>query len=99
MGRYKIGKGDILLVGCISRSHGGSDINNQNLIYIIKATISYSHAHLLLMGDFNYPNIVWNNLHALSSANSADHDCIDCIRKEGIPQHVTFPTRARVGHN
>ena len=95
----ELDKGDILLVGCKYRSPRSLDVNNHNLIDMVKASINCRHTHLLVMGNFNCPNIVWINLHVLSSANSAEHDFIGCIRDEGLFQHVTFPTRARVGHN
>ena len=41
------------------------------------------------MGDFNYPNIEWNNLHTTRDGS----DFLDLIMDNFLCQHVNFPTR------
>ena len=51
-------------------------------------------AFKLIMGDFNYPTIEWNNLHCNSpngDANYLKETILDCY----MSQHVNFPTGAR----
>ena len=52
---------DKLLVGCIYRSESGTIENNNNLRVLIREAVSKTYSHILLMGDFNYPDINWNN--------------------------------------
>jgi hypothetical protein len=55
--------GDKLLVGCIYKSPSPSDENhdklNELLLYISKLEDSYTH--ILLAGDYNFPDIDWNS--------------------------------------
>ena len=41
------------------------------------------------MGDFNYPNIDWNNLHTTCDGS----DFMNLIMDNFLCQHVNFPTR------
>ena len=54
---------DKLLVGCIYKSPSSSDENhdklNELLLYISKLEDSYTH--ILLAGDYNFPDIDWNS--------------------------------------
>ena len=91
-----LNKNDTLLVGCIYRSPGSSDENNQKLNDIIIDAKNHHHTHFMLLGDFNYPNIVWDDACATGSGNAAESKFCDCLRDEGLFQHVTLPTRARI---
>ena len=57
----KINNTDKLLVGCIYRSESGSDNNNMKLRSLLGEAISKRYSHVLLMGDFNYPDMDWSN--------------------------------------
>ena len=59
----------------------------------------YKHSHFLLLGDFNYPNIKWQNWYTLSeNTNSPDTKFKEGIRDNFFFQHVTLPTRGRLGN-
>ena len=47
------------MIGCVYKSPGSSGTNNEQLNELISEVIRYKHSHLLLLGDFNYPNIDW----------------------------------------
>jgi len=48
--------------------------------------------HILIMGDFNYPHMIWSTGYCTSAADSMFMDTVnDCF----LYQHVTCPTRAR----
>ena len=51
------------VIGVVYRSPNSSATNNGKLLNCIH---ELSHRHLVIMGDFNYPNIDWENLHANS---------------------------------
>ena len=50
----------------------------------------------MLLGDFNYPNIVWEDTYATGSGNAAESNFCECLRDEGLSQHITLPTRGRL---
>ena len=53
------------------------------------------HTHLLIMGDFNYPQIDWLNW---TSSECSDHPSmkfIETIRDYFLFQHILTPTRCR----
>ena len=56
-----LNKNDTLLVRCIYRSPVSSDENNQKLNGIINEAKHQHHTHFMLLGDFIYPNIVWDD--------------------------------------
>ena len=53
-------KGDKLLIGCIYRSPNTSGIADEEMRNLILLCSARSYSHLLLMGDFNYPEISWD---------------------------------------
>ena len=57
--QVKPNKEDTILVGCIYRSPNSSDANNEKLGDLIRAANSTEASHVLIMGDFNMPEIDW----------------------------------------
>ena len=57
-----------MLIGLVYRSPNSSDDNNNKLLRLLQ-NLPYIHPHtyLLLMGDFNFPYIDWNNNSVLGS--------------------------------
>ena len=53
-----------------------------------------TYTHLLVMGDFNFPDIDWENW---SSSDSNSQEFIEIIQDTYLQQHVTQPTRYREG--
>ena len=91
-----LNKNDTLLVGCIYRSPGSSEENNKKLNDMIIEAKNHHHTHFMLLGDFNYPNIVWEDTYATGSGNAAESNFCECLRDEGLSQHITLPTRGRL---
>ena len=88
-----IGK-DRLIIGCIYRSPSSLAINYETLNnQIKKAAASSDVSHILIIGDFNYPNINWETG---SSVTSAESLFLDAINDSYLYQHVSYPTRARL---
>ena len=48
---------------------------------------------LLLVGDFNFPDINWDIFHTDSTGSS--HTILDTLKDNLLMQHVDFPTLAR----
>ena len=57
--RISLNDTDTLLLGAIYRSDSGSSENNTSLRNLLKESTEKSFTHVLIMGDFNYPNIDW----------------------------------------
>ena len=51
--------GDKLSVVCVYRSPNSSNMNNDKLLNLIDQVIEGNSSHILLLGDFNYRNIDW----------------------------------------
>ena len=48
------------VIGVVYRSPNSTKTNNEKLYKCIQ---ELSNRNLVIIGDFNYPNIDWNNLH------------------------------------
>lgn len=83
---------DRLLIGCIYRSPNSNEENNSKLIQDLTKICSKSNSHVLICGDFNYPNINWEN----GKCSSHGASCfLEGIRDCFLHQHVTNPTHHR----
>ena len=66
-------KKDTFLIGCVYKCPGSSGSNNEQLNELISEVMRYKHSHFLLLGDFDYPNIDWQNWYTLlENTNSPD---------------------------
>ena len=92
-----ISKTSNLLIACIYRSESGSTINNENLLKLLKEIEEMKFTHKLVIGDFNYKHIDWENWQT-SKSDTSDEQCfINCIQDIYWFQHVCAPTRFREG--
>ena len=55
------------------------------------------HSHKLVMGDFNYRNIDWKTYSTATSSKCNDSMFTESVRDAYLYQHVTEPTRCRIG--
>ena len=83
---------DRLLIGCIYRSPNSNDENNSKLSQDLTKICSKLNSHVLICGDFNYPNINWEN--GKCSSHGASY-FMEGIRDYFLHQHVTDPTHHR----
>ena len=87
-----LNKKDTFLIGCVYKSPGSSGTNNEQLNELISEVMRYKHSYLLLLGDFNYPNIDWQNWYTLSeNTNSPDTKFQEGIRYHFLFQHIKLP--------
>ena len=87
---------DELLVGCIYRSPNSNSASNEHLNEILKESSMMNVSHVLLMGDFNYPQINWESWDTTSqNPQEASYKFIEAVRDAYLFQHVKKPTRAR----
>ena len=81
-----------LLLGCIYRSPRSTYENNMKLLNAMQKACSKSGSYLLILGDFNYPDIDWANWNAHSGSS---RDFLENARDCFLQQHVLTPTRFR----
>ena len=90
----KLNNKDKLLIGLIYRSDSGSNENNDNLIKLTNEACEKGFSHILLMGDYNYPNIDWDAWH-VNNLESQEAKFMNCLQDNYLYQHITKPTRTR----
>lgn len=89
--------GNLITLGAFYRSPNSTVENDNKLISLLDSLKSFICGKLLLVGDFNFPNINWLNYTVInnSSINSSAYKFITCLNNNFLTQHVLFPTRAR----
>ena len=96
--RTSLNNSDFLLVGLVYRSPNSSFSNTDKLIQTLSNLQRLQrHTHLLLMGDFNFPNIDWCNHTTNTSDNSLFAQFYFATQDAYVTQHVLKPTRYRKG--
>ena len=83
---------DKMLIVLVYRSPHSGDMNNKFLIDLVKEAASFRTSHVLMFGDFNFPNIDWVSSF---SEDTLESDFIDLLLDKGFYQHVEQPTRYR----
>ena len=83
-----------IFIGIIYRSPNSVTENDLKLFELINTICLDNKNKLLLVGDFNWPNIEWSSW---SSPNSLGPETkiLDTLRKNFLLQHINKPTRAR----
>ena len=56
------------------------------------------NSKLVLMGDFNYPDIDWEH-NCVNNQSSISNKFLNCIHKNYLYQHITQPTHYRCEQN
>lgn len=92
-----------LLVGVCYRSPSSSDANNIRLLQLLRAAcndqeVRSGRCHLLIMGDFNYPEIDFAQSTVVGSLDSAPTQFFEEAQDLFLHQHVQKPTRVREGN-
>ena len=91
----KLKNRDKLLAGCIYRSPNCTLEGHAETRKCIEKAENLNYTHLLINGDFNYPDLKWN---PLKSPNSEQHPAslfLECLRDSFLYQHVREPTHSR----
>jgi len=85
-----------LLVGVCYRSTSSSEDNNDKLIELLHTAVEESESsQLLLMGDFNYPEINYDDYTVISGEDAPPSKFFTCTQDLFLFQHVTEFTRCR----
>ncbi|XP_072037662.1 uncharacterized protein [Amphiura filiformis] len=89
--------GDKLLLGCIYRSPNSSMGNNQQLNQLINKACTRQNSHLLIVGDFNFPEVDWQSWTCNAGDSHPGWAFLDCLQDNFLYQMVEFCTRFRHG--
>ncbi len=90
---------DKLLVRVVYRSDSGSDENNLQLLTMMKEVSHMKYSHKLITGDFNYRHSNWADWSTPNNEHHLEFTFLESIRGTFLHQHVTEPTRGRIGQN
>ena len=91
-----------LAITCIYGSPSSATDNNNALCKLIKEIDNRPEHLKVILGDFNYPSITWNNLHYEATDNNESRDpdnFKEAIIESYLNQLVDSPTHARVTDN
>jgi len=88
-------KGNVLLsILVIYRSPHSVGSNDSKLIDLIKEFVLFK-SKILIIGDFNFPNINWDNKTSEKSSRSAEQKFLNVLNDNFLNQLVCQPTRFR----
>ena len=87
--------GDNLLLSVIYRSPNSNSENNNHLLDHFDHINSLNATHILIMGDFNYPNINWTTGDVTGPEGNPAQHLLDKIQECFWSQKVDQPTRKR----
>lgn len=93
----KLNNHEQILLGGIYRSPSSDDNNARNLNNLINEAVSLNYKYTILVGDFNYPSICWEDWSTRESNNHPSFRFIECIRDNYLSQFILEPTRYREG--
>ena len=82
---------DSLLIGCMYRSPSSDKYTSTLALCNLLSSI-HGYSHVLICGDFNYPNINWSTL---SCNTTYSQMFLDTIHDHCLFQHITEPTHYR----
>ena len=87
-----------LLLGAIYHSPSSSAINTNKLNMLLHSAVE-KYDYLVLIGDFNFPTIDWDNWSTPHSVNHPEFKFIECLRDSFLSQVIDSRTRYRDGQN
>jgi exonuclease III len=85
---------DKLLLGCVYRSPNINAQNDEEINDTLKDAAAFS-SHVLIMGDFNHPELDWLNTTSPMDHNHRASRFMEANRDSFLYQHVNKPTHIR----
>ncbi|XP_052786222.1 uncharacterized protein LOC128221661 [Mya arenaria] len=83
-----------IVLGCVYRSPSSGNDNNRGLEKLLRHISDMNFHDLIIVGDFNYPDIDWEN--CVADRENSDSDLFaECVKDCFLIQHVDEPTRYR----
>ena len=92
----KLQNNDKLLCSCMYRRGETPADNNDKLMKNLRYISNLKYSHLLIMGDFNFKDIDWEDCAAkTNNMEDINFQFVECIRDCYFYQHINEPTRQR----
>ncbi len=86
-----------IVLGNIYRSPNSSEANNTCLNKLFCSIGERKSVNLIIVGDFNFPEIDWVNEVCLENVNHVAYKFMEAVRDSFLYQHCIEPTRFRYG--
>ncbi len=93
---FSLKGGDRQLVMGVYRSPNSSADNNIKLNSMIRNAEQWGYSHILILGDFNHPEITWDDGGEVTRNCQTATDFLDAVNDAYLHQHVEILTRHRV---
>ncbi|VDI00486.1 Hypothetical predicted protein [Mytilus galloprovincialis] len=95
--KINLNQSDQLLLGLIYRSPSNrSQEYTKQLNLLTTEACNKGYSHILIMGDYNYPEINWDSWNSPGdSTESNEYRFLENLQENFLFQHVTRPTRWR----
>ncbi len=91
----KLRGADKQLIMAVYRSPNSPPDNNSKLHEMIQSLNQSNYSHILLLGDFNYPELEWSSGASLGNCSQNATAFVDAVNDAFLYQHIDFPTRYR----
>ncbi|WAR18737.1 YWV1-like protein, partial [Mya arenaria] len=88
---------DKILIGAVYKSPNCSVDNYKKLNDLISTAANLNYKKLMILGDFNFPEIDWSDWTVNKSETHPSFLFLECIRDNFLAQHVDNFTRYRDG--
>ena len=87
--KIKLNNNDKLLLGLIYKSPSDNSRKyTDNVWDIINEASNAGYSHILLMGDFNLPDINWDTWSCKGDVNRTEHKLLETLHGEGQTHHI-----------
>lgn len=86
-----------MLIGAIYRSPSSGLVNNIRLNQLIALATGLNFNYILILGDFNYPDISWNEWTTEHNETHSEFQFLECLKDSYLSQEVMIPTGYRAG--
>ena len=87
-----VDRNNFILVGVFYHSPSSSTDNDTHLMKLITEATHNCTSHLLIMGDFNFPDINWEDWSS-TGGNMEGNIFLSILYDNFLFQHIGFPTR------
>ena len=86
--KIKLNATDTLLVECIYRSPNSTRENTDLLFRLLRNVSKKKFSHILIMGDFNFKEVNWNECTTTVGEDHIATLFLECVRDTFLYQHV-----------
>lgn len=95
----RLNETDKLIVGGIYKSPSSDELNHIRLNELMTQATNLNYKHMIIVGDFNFPDVNWTTWTNSGNENHASFHFIECLRDNFLQQHISSYTRYRDGQN